>query len=311
MTQRHGGRSLEPLSWVAAALLSLGFLTAHADAQRIDTQAPSLAVSAQQRLVVLQSSDRVAREVAEEVDRVLAGAISSHVPSATLYISPVPFGDVELAAGCNQAGREADCLQRVAGSLGADWVLVRELHKDRTGKVSVTLIAHDGPQAVVTRRAVAQLAAGQQAPAQVIPMLIDRLYPIQYAGDRPVRESRSLEPAKVVGWSSAAVGSGMLAAGITMGALSRRDHDKYERTQVRDRADADAARDALERSQQRARIANGLLIGGASAGAAGALALLWQYIRPKPDAEKPVRMGVAPYRGGFKVSVNGTWQGRL
>ncbi|MET0284133.1 MAG: hypothetical protein ABW352_06675, partial [Polyangiales bacterium] len=227
------------------------------------------------------------------------------------YVSPVPFEDVELAAGCSSQAQDADCLQRVAGSLGADWLLVRELHKDSKGRVSLTLIAHDGPQAIVTRRAVAGLGTGKQAPAQVVPMLIERLYPQQNIGDRPLREPRSLSPANVVGWSSTAVGGGLLAAGITMGVLSKRDHDKYERTDIRTRADADQAHDLLEKSQQRARVANGLLIGGAGAGAAGALALLWKYIRPKPDAEQPVRVGAAPYRGGFKVSLTGAWKGGL
>ncbi|HEX5657431.1 MAG TPA: hypothetical protein VFX59_09550 [Polyangiales bacterium] len=275
-----------------------------------EDQAPSL--MPQQRLVVLQQANGdIPAALMDEVDRSLAGAVAARVPGASLYVSPVPFEDVELAAGCSGQAQEVDCLQRIAGSLGADWLLVRELRKDRTGKVRLTLVAHDGPQAIVTRRAVASVAVGKQAPAQVVPTLIERLYPGQSTGDRPFREERSLSPANVVGWSSTAVGGGLLAAGITMGVLSRRDHDKYERTEVRTPADADRAYELLDRSQQRARVANGLLIGGAGAGAAGALALLWKYIRPKPDAEQPVRMGVAPYRGGFKVSVTGAWRGRL
>ncbi|HEY6880290.1 MAG TPA: hypothetical protein VI299_19840 [Polyangiales bacterium] len=284
----------------------LAFGTAHADGA-------TLSLMPQQRLVVLERGGaEVPPAVVAEVDRALAGAVAAHVPSASLYVSPVPFEDVELAAGCKAAQQDADCFSRVASSLGADWLLVRELSEDRAGHVYLTLVAHDGPQAIVTRRAVAQLATGKQAPAQVVPMLIERLYPLQSVGTRPLLdEPRSLSPAKVVGWSSTALGGGMLAAGITMGVLSNRDHDKYERTDIRSAADVDRARELLDRSQQRARIANGLLIGGAGAGAAGALALLWQYVRPKPDADRPVRMGVAPYRGGFKVSLNGAWRGGL
>jgi hypothetical protein len=286
-------------------VLLVAFVTWTAQAQ-----APNL--MPQQRLVVLQRGGKgVPEATTDTVDRALAGAVSAHVPRASLYVSPIPFEDVELAAGCSSGQQDADCLQRVAGSLGADWLLVRELTKDRAGHVYLTLIAHDGPQAIVTRRAVSQISTGKQAPAQVVPMLIERLYPMQAVSERPFHEPRSLSPANVVGWSSTAVGGGLLAAGITMGVLSHRDHQKYERADLHTPADVDQAREALDRSQQRARVANGLLIGGAGAGAAGALALLWKYMRPKPDAEQPVRMGVAPSRGGFKVSVNGAWRGGL
>lgn len=304
MTRRHETRTFEPLRWMALTLVGLGVLAQRAEAQRLP--AP------QQRLVVLErGSAAVPPVTAAEVDRSLAGALGARVPAASLYVSPVPYEDVELAAGCRVEGQDADCLQRIAGSLGADWLLVRELSTDRAGNVSLTLVAHDGPQAVVTRRAVARVSQGKQAPARVVPMLVGRLYPHESPGDRPLGEPSSLSPAKVVGWSSSAVGGSLLAAGITMGALSRRDQNRYDRTEVRTAADADRAHELLDRSEQRARVANGLLIGGAGASAAGALALLWKYMRPKPDAEQPVRMGVAPHRGGFKVSLNGAWRGGL
>jgi hypothetical protein len=305
MMRRHGTRMLKPLLWVSALLWAFGSPAVHAQAQ-----GPSL--RAQQRLVVLQrESGGVPQTLVDEVDRVLAGAVAARVPEAALYVSPVPFEDVELAAGCRSEAHDVDCLQRVATSLGADWLLVRGLTRDRNGRVSIMLVAHDGPQAIVTRRAVSRLSTGKQAPDHVLPMLIERLYPMQRSSDLLLHQPRSLSPANVVGWSTTAVGGGLLAAGVTMGVLSRRDHDKYERTDVNTPADADRAHELLDRSQQRARVANGLLIGGAGAGAAGALALLWKYVRPKPTAEQPVRMGVAPYKGGFKVSVNGAWRGAL
>lgn len=302
--RRHEIRTLEPLRWLALALLSLGGW-----AMRAEAQAPDL--RPQQRLVVLErGSAGIPETVADEVDRSLAGALSAHVPAASLYISPVPFEDVELAAGCQ--GEDADCLQRVASSLGADWLLVRELNKDRAGKISLSLVALDGPQAMVTRRAASRLATGKQAPSQVVPVLVERLYPTaQGASERLLHEPRSLSPANVVGWSSSAVGGGLLAAGITMGVLSHRDHDKYDRTQVRTTEDVDRAHELLDRSQQRAHVANGLLIGGAGAGAAGAMALLWKYIRPKPSADRPVRMGIEPSRGGAKLSLHGAFRGAL
>lgn len=266
----------------------------------------------QQRLVVLQrGGEDIAQPLIADVDRTLAGAVRSQIPGATLYVSPVPFEDVELAAGCSSQEQDADCLQRIAGSLGADWLLVREVSRDRAGHVYLTLVAHDGPQAIVTRRAVAQLAGAKRSPSHVVPMLIERLYPSQNAGDRPLTSPRGSSPASVVGWSSTAVGGSLLAAGLAMGVLSHRDHRSYEKMDIESQADVDRARDMLDRSQQRARVANGLLIGGAGAGAAGALALLWKYVRPKPDEQQKVKLGVAYYRGGLKLSLNGAWRGGL
>jgi hypothetical protein len=307
MFRRHGTKTREPLSWVVMLFIALGSVASGAAAQATN-------LAPLQRLVVLQrSAPGVAGETQTEVDKALAGSVSAHVPGASLYVSPVPFEDVELAAGCGAQHEDADCMQRIAGSLGADWVLVRELRQDRAGRTFLTLVAHDGPQAIVTRRAVTQIDRGKLAPAQAVQTLVERLYPTQARGydERPLSAPRSLSPANVVGWSSAAVGGGLLAAGITMGVLSRRDHDSYERAEIRSPADVDRARDMLDRSQQRARVANGLLLGGAGAGAAGALALLWKYIRPKPDAEQPVRIGVTPSRGGVKLSLNAAWRGGL
>jgi hypothetical protein len=300
-------RARESRTFVAWAMLAaLNFLAASANAQG------ELSLMPQQRLVLLQrGGEGIQGSLITEVDGTIAGAVRAQIPGASLYVSPVPFEDVELAAGCNSQEQDADCLQRIAGSLGADWLLVRELNRDRNGRVYLTLVAQDGPQAIVTRRAVAQLSGAKRNPSQVVPMLVERLYPQQNAGDRPLTAPRGLSPASVVGWSSTAVGGSLLAAGVAMGVLSQRDHRAYQRADIDSAADVDRARDLLDRSQQRARIANGLLIGGAGAGAAGALALLWKYVRPKPDEQQKVRLGVAYHRGGVKVSLNGAWRGGL
>jgi precorrin-3B methylase len=95
-----------------------------------------------------------------------------------------------------------------------------------------------------------------------------------------------------------------------MGVLSQRDQRVYRDTKIEVADDVDRASEALERAQKRARVANGLLISGAAATAAGATALLFSYLRPRPDARQ-VRMGVSPTRSGVALSLCGAWQGGL
>jgi hypothetical protein len=268
----------------------------------------ALADASARRLVVLhRGGEDVPAELRAEVDRLVLASVSERVRFAQAYGSQVPFEDIELAAGCSARG--ADCMQRIAASLDADWILVRELASDRNGNTYLTLIAHDGPQAIVTRRAVAQLADGERDPVGVVPMLVERLYPTDPRVDAE-RNSSGRSPARVLGWSSAVLGTGLLVAGAAVGVLSQRDHRTYKDTRIEVPDDVDRATDALDRAQKRARVANGLLISGAAASAAGAAALLWSYLKPRPDARQ-VRVGLTPSRSGVALSLAGAWRGGL
>lgn len=269
---------------------------------------PARADGAVRRLVVLRSGgEGVSETLRNEVDHLVLSAVAERVRFAQAYGSQVPFEDIELAAGCTARG--ADCMQRIAASLDADWILVRELSSDRNGNAFLTLIAHDGPEAIVTRRAVAQLGEGERDPVGVVPMLVERLYPtdpqLEAQGN-----SNARSPARVVGWSSAVLGSGLLVAGAAMGALSQRDHGSYKDARFEVPADVDRGQASLERAQKRASVANGLLISGAAASAAGAAALLWSYLKPRPDARQ-IRVGVTPSRSGVALMMAGAWQGGL
>jgi hypothetical protein len=270
--------------------------------------APACAQAVERRLVVLhRGGDDVPSDLRNKVDQLVLSAVTERVRFAQAYGSQVPFEDIELAAGCSARG--ADCMQRIAASLDADWILVRELARDRNGTTFLTLIAHDGPQAIVTRRAVAQLGEGEHDPVGVVPMLVERLYPSDPLLDAE-RRSDARSPARVLGWSSAALGSTLLVAGAVVGVLSQRDHDAYRDARFEVRADVDRGNDTLERAQKRARIANGMLISGAAASAAGAATLLWSYLKPRPDARQ-VRVGVTPSRSGVALSLAGAWRGGL
>jgi hypothetical protein len=266
------------------------------------------ALDDERRLVVLhRGADDIPGELRSEVDRLVLAAVTERVRFAEAYVSQVPFEDIELAAGCSAHG--ADCMQRIATSLDADWVLVRELGRDRNGNIYLTMVAHDGPKAFVTRRAVAQLGDGSRAPVGVVPMLIERLYPTDPRLDAE-RAADARSPVRVVGWSSAALGGGLLAAGAVIGVLSQRDHRAYKDAKIAVPDDVDRATDALDRAQKRAGVANGLLISGAAASAVGAVALLYSYLHPRPDARQ-VRLGVSPSRSGVALSLSGAWQGGL
>ncbi|MDB4990959.1 MAG: hypothetical protein JWN04_6137 [Myxococcaceae bacterium] len=272
---------------------------------------PAAAQDHAPRLVVLHrdGTDLPAAQ-RDEVDRLLLTSVAGQLRFASAYASDVPLEDVELAAGCSM--RDADCTQRIAESLGADWLLVRELSKDRAGHVFLTLIAHDGPGALVTRRVVSQLASSDaaSAPRQVVPMLVERLYPKTPTGLDERLPRHGWSAARVVGWSAAGTGVSLLAVGTAMGVLSRRDHGAYEHTAIHRQEDVDRADSLLSRSQQRARIANGLLLGGGAAGLAGAATLLWSYLRPSAE-QRSVELAMLAAPSGLALSVAGAWRGGL
>jgi hypothetical protein len=303
-----------------AALLIVALLTIAAS--RAGAQEP------ERRLLILQNeAGQIDGKLRGEVDRLVLEAVSERA-AFTAYVSPVPFDDVELAAGCS--GRDAGCLQRIAATLDADWLLVRDLAKDG-GRTYLTLIAHDGPSAMVTRRAVAELSSKrQQTPKELVPQLIERLYPGRgdpgtvggrgalpaptLALDNTRSDGRQYSPARIVGWSAAASGGALLVAGVVVGALSRADERANARLLIKgdpfeQRDRADQARDLMDRAERRTKVANGLMFSGAGVGVAGVTALLWEYLRPKRDQRLSV--GVAPVRSGLALGVRSNFGGGI
>lgn len=308
-----------------AAFAFVASLLASTSTLRADELAASAQEGDERRVVVLQSdgSDPIDEQLRRSVDRLTLEAMTKRAGFERAYLSPVPFNDVELAAGCS--GRDAGCLQRIAATLEADWLMVRELTREPSGRIYLTLIAHDGPSAIITRRAVAEIAkSGTQAAERVVPLLVERLYPGRVVAapppqsrelpapalaPRPARDDRGPSPAKVIGWSSAAAGGALLAAGVVVGTLARSDARKHERLDLRSMPAVDGAHDLFARAQRRTDIANALLIGGASAGTVGVAALLWDYLRPKRDERLSLRVG--PARGGVAVSLRASFRGGL
>jgi hypothetical protein len=271
------------------------------------------------RLVVLNRGDVDADvQLREKIDRVVLASLQGQVRVDSVYASPVPSEEVELAAGCTS--RDVDCLQRIAATLEADWLMVRELVSNGKGGLFVTLVAHDGPDALVTRRAAAQVAVGTVG--LVVPMLIERLYPSAVASPvQPKSDSSSRTPLAVVGWSATAVTAGLLATGAVMGTLSRRAQNEYVSQDISDKGDVDRAADLHARAEKRANIANGLFYASAGAGVIATGALLWNYLQPRDEVARAARerehqaasvqLGMAPGPDGAALSIHGKWRGGL
>lgn len=291
----------------------------------------SAAAEPAKRLVVLRGDEAAMNdELRTTVDALVLETLSARAGFSSVYASPIPFEDVELAAGCTT--RDADCLQRIAATLGADWLLVREFARDAAGNRYLTLIAHDGPRALVTRRAVAELSEHPHgAPKRVVPLLIERLYPSQrgepsasaapgnaQAGEAdapdastPTAPSDASSPATIVAWSAAGVSAALIGTSVAMWALSRRDLRGYESTQIRMEGDVDHALALHERSQKRARVARGLAIGGVGTAAIGVATLLWSQLRPRRDESSPMSVSVLPLRDGLALDWSLAWRGGL
>lgn len=317
-------RTIPATRHVGAAFAFVASLLASTSTLRADELAPTQE-GAERRVVVLQSdgSDAIDEQLRRSVDDLTLEAMTKRAGFERAYLSPVPFGDVELAAGCS--GRDAGCLQRIAATLEADWLMVRELTREPSGRIYLTLIAHDGPSAIITRRAVAEIAkSGTQAAERVVPLLVERLYPGRVSAaspaearalpapvlsSRPAGDDSGPSPAKVIGWSSAAAGGALLAAGVVVGALGHSDAREHERLKLGSPESVDGAHDLFARAQRRTDIANALFIAGASAATVGVAALLWDYLRPKRDER--VSLGVGPARGGVALSLRASYRGGL
>ncbi|MET0283091.1 MAG: hypothetical protein ABW352_01420, partial [Polyangiales bacterium] len=198
------------------------------------------------------------------LDVTLREVFAARLPGTTLQVSAVPLEDVRLLAGCSEDA--PDCLPQIAAQLGVDALLVRRLDAAGT-QLTLTLHAYgatreaatrvdeaDGERAVVSLLRTLQLLAPEPPPvvlAPVPPVVLEapRAPPRRW----PTR----------LGWTLTAVGGGLLGAGLIAGMLSRRDERRYARVSLDDEQAVDDAHRLLSSARDHARLANGLLLGGA------------------------------------------------
>lgn len=264
-------------------------------------------------------------------------------PQLAFESSDMPLDDVAMAAGCN--GSEDACRQGIAGTVDAQWLLVREFVVNAAGVAELRLGVHRPNDPDATRRVQSIVTAeGPTAPEQVVPALFAQLYPkteqVAAATSAPAppppaqpvaeattvaSESEASEPSapteysgaptkqqrilRASGWTLAVVGCSLLAAGATLGGIARSDHDEYASASIRSEADVDRARDLLESAQERSRRANGLLIGGGIVTAVGVSAVLFALLRTGPEQEQHVTWSLSPQQRGAAVTLAGSWDG--
>lgn len=251
------------------------------------------------------------------VDRALQDTLATQRrQSAVVQTSPVPFEDVQLIAGCG--ADETACLQLIANQLGSDALLVRRLVAQPDKRALLTLTAYStqpGAAATPPREVSALIDWTEvQGAERAVQQLMAQLYP---AGPEPVREvpppvlapvveevapepvvaaeppptpdldstSRARWPSRL-GWSVAAVGCGLLVAGAVSGAASRRDERAYARAPIVDGPSVDRARALLDDADRHARLANGLLIGGAVVSTAGLATVLWRWAAERAETRR-------------------------
>jgi len=252
------------------------------------------------------------------VDRALQDTLATQRrQSSVVQTSPVPFEDVQLIAGCG--ADETACLQLIANQLGSDALLVRRLVAQPDRRALVTLTAYatqpgatptpprevsaliDWTEAQGAEHAVqhlmAQLYPAPPEPVQDVPPPV--VAPVVEAPTEPMPEqqaapptsedlgssSRSRWPSRL-GWSVAAVGCGLLVAGIVSGAASRRDERAYARAPIVDGPSVDRAHSLLDDADHHARLANGLIIGGAVVSTAGLATVLWRWAADRSETPR-------------------------
>jgi len=272
----------------------------------------SSAAAETRRLVVLQHGGaEVDESLRREVDRLVLRAATTEVGYQDAYASPVPLEDVELAAGCS--AREAGCLARIAKTLGADSLMLRDLSRDPDGKVQLALTIHDGRKDAPSRRAEGVMAADPGSPEQVVPGLLEQLFP----GVRLRREERAPRrldlraPSGIVGISSLGVATTLLAAGLATGVASRRAQRDYDETMIESQEDVTRAREHLDRAHRRADIANGLFYASGASAAVAVSSLLYNYLRGRSAEAPSVGVTTASGSSGVTLTLQGAWRGGI
>jgi hypothetical protein len=253
--------------------------------------------------IMVLRNDLTDSSLSAVIDGELASALIERAHFESSYFSPTPYGDIELAAGCHASTDE--CVQRVASSLEADRLLVRELRRDASGALVLTLVAKESN---ATRRAESVITArGGKRPEIVVPQLIARVYEHSDAPATPVpTEAPKKEPhrLRMVGYGAVGASVALFASGIGMGVSSRRAHDDYTATTVTDARSAERADARLAEARHRAHVANVLFVSGAAAATTGLVMLLWGRFR-REERPPRVALGLEPTTKGGYVRVTG------
>lgn len=225
-------------------------------------------------------------------------------------LSPLPFRDAQLAAGCVGAARE--CGARVAAALDSELLAVSALEAEPEGNTATLQLLLFEPGGMVrsgsallprtpieelelTVRSLSERVFGVEAsaPATGTPAPPVGVRPsaarapevaMTQAVAGPQHSERERSPAlRAVGFTALGMGAAGALGAVAVAVSARSESAAYARTGVETPQDADVALAHFEKAERRAQTAR--VLGGASAGvlAAGAFMLLWERFAPRRD----------------------------
>lgn len=258
------------------------------------------------RVVVLRETKGVATGVERAVDRAFVRSMADDAGFARLEISPIALDEIQLAAGCMERSRE--CLRRIARTLDADVLVVRELAMIDASKASIRITSFESGAAEEPPQIARVLDEGATAAPREVPRMVRALYRIP----EPVRVDALDEPedggdrggVSIVTWTLLASGAALLSAGVLLGIEADRVHDEYARIRISSEEDADRAASLLDTAEDEAIAANVLLATGGLAAGVGAGLLIHDLLR-RDDSPDGARVSIAPVRGGGQLVVAG------
>jgi hypothetical protein len=155
--------------WAVLAWLVLFAGWSGIDSSRVRAEFP--------RVIVLRDNHgELSSRWVGAVDRELLRSLTEQA-GLSAKLSPSPFEEVALMADCG-AQRSTSCVLAITRALDTEWLLIRELRKKQGGKVQLSLVAHDGRDALLSRRVTATLREREQADlASLLAGLVSQLYP--------------------------------------------------------------------------------------------------------------------------------------
>lgn len=281
---------------------------------------PVRANASSPQLIVLRDNPGELAALAEEIDRQLLLTLG-HEAGFAAELSPTPFAEVALMADCGERS-PAGCAVAISHALDTEWLLIRQLKREDNGSLQLSLTAHDGPDAIISRRTAVTLPdSGALDLPRLLALMVAQLYaPLTRTGTTeppaaapavptaPAPTKRRLDPRAVIGWSSVGVGGALLATGLILGGLSRHDERAYSRLRIDDIDDARRAHALIAQAEKRADFANGFFVASAATALLGAGLLLWKGVGERREASS-LQVAALPALGGTSFLVRGAWSG--
>jgi hypothetical protein len=277
-----------------------------------------------------ETQGQIAAGVTEAVDAALLRALGEVAGIRKPTLSPVDYGEVQLTVGCSDESNE--CLAAIMHVAEADAIIVRHLIAEPDGALALRILYFDeagGP----TQVQVAVLADHAQELARAVPDVVRKLFEIPEpaaqspvaaapAASPPAASSASVSAAatttdrgasiSALTWVALAAGVATLGTGAVLGLTANSDYDRFKRTPVYTRAQAQDANRQFSSIQTRGTLANVLMPAGAVVLGAGAV-LLWTDLSSADSGAEATHASVQviPLLSGGAVTVHGRFGGAL